>query len=228
MPTQFPTPCQRKELERFWADQDILSYLARPHEIVEDFDIPDLAGYSTNGRRLFVDRHLAQARPDIAGLPYDQWIQALVGVDLKRNRCGHEPAEKAAIDVWGYSYPGAHEDVAEPNEHEMAKAIGLDWARYVPELKPWIKRVEAERIERPPHDLDCHPYYDDPDADDIRILRRLAELGVVDAQHPLHDGSRMTRRHAIEAPVAGSRLASDGEHYLPDLLREGKYLRVRA
>lgn len=253
---QFPTPHQRKELARFWSDPDILAHLAQPHEVVEDFDIPDLAGYSTNGRRLFVDRHLAQARPDIAGMPYEQWIQVLVGVDLKVNRCGHEPAEKAAIDVWGYAYTAAHEDIAEPNEHEFAKGIGLDWPAYVRELKPWIKRAEHELIERPPPDLDCRPYYDDPDADDIRILRRLAGLGVIDAQHPMvaasgakrgkdgnwyvpdherpgkhrqfrHDGTG-DAHHGIEPPVPGARLAHDGEHYVPDPEREGKFLRVRA
>jgi hypothetical protein len=32
--------------------------------------------------------------------------------------------------------------------------------------------------------LACFPYYSSPDVNDLRILKRLADLGVVDAQHP--------------------------------------------
>jgi hypothetical protein len=252
MPT-FPSPRQLAELDRFWADPQIRDYLSEPSEVVEDFEVPDLGGYSKDGARYYIDAHLAAAKPEFDGIPYATWRNALVGVDLKVNRCGHEPAEKAAIEVWGYGYPGAHEDVATPNEHRAATSIGLDWARYGAFLKPWIKRAASEKITRPPPDLDCRPYYDEPDHDDIRILRRLAELGVVDAAHPLvarvggrlaadhkwyapdptrpgkhlqftHDGSGETKRHLIKPPVPGAMLAPDGKHYVK---QGGQHFEVR-
>jgi hypothetical protein len=219
-PHRFPSPRQRHELDRFWADPKIRDYLSRPLEVVTDRDVPDLAGYATFDPkmfRLYVDRHLAAAKPDIAGRPYDEWIKTLVGLDLANEQIGHEPAEAAAIDVWGYSYPGAHEDVATPAEHSFAKYLGIDWRADEKELAPWIKRTEIEKIERPPLDLNCAPYYDDPDRDDLHILKRLRELHVVDAFH--QDGP-------FHPEKIGAKQAPDGRHYIKDHASPGDHLRV--
>lgn len=217
-PRRFPSHHQAQELERFWSDPAILAWLSKPHEVVSSYDVPDLCGYSTDGKRLYVDRHLAQAKPRVAAVPYSTWIPVLIGIDVPHHRAGHEPAEKAAIDVWGYSYPAAHEDIANPNEHEYAKALGIDWAAENNALKPWIKRTELERIEKPPLDLDCRPYFEDPDANDIKILRHLQKLGVKDAQHV---------PHKFHPSHLGAKQAKDGEWYLPDHGRPGKYLMVK-
>jgi hypothetical protein len=113
--------------------------------------------------------------------------------------------------------------------------------------------AQLEKITSAPRDLDCGPYYDDPDHKDIRILRRLAELGVVDALHPMaaavgakrapdgklyapdparpgkhlrfdHDGSNETKRHLIKPPVPGAQLAPDGKHYVK---QGGQHFEVR-
>lgn len=186
-PSRFPSSRQRHELERFFSDPKIAAYLnAQPWTVDTDHDVPDLAGYSVSPGKLYVDRGLAKAKPFIGRIPFDEWIKALVGVDYQKRKMGHEPAEKAALDIWGYSYETAHEDVATPCEHEIVIALPLDWALYSKGISPWVKRAELETIVNPPLDLDCRPYYQDPDANDLKVLRRLRELGVHAAfgEHP--------------------------------------------
>jgi hypothetical protein len=211
-PHRFPSHRQLGELDRFWSDPQIIAWLSRPHEVISDFDCPDLAGYSTDGSRLYVDRHLAKAAPSIGSKPYKTWLPVLVGIDHQNKRAGHEPAEKAAIDVWGYSYPAAHEDIATPNEHEYAKSLGIDWVAESKTLQRWVKRAEVERIEKPPLDLDCRPYYEDPDANDLKVLKRLAELGVVDAMHPAKKLSHSAARYGKGGPEEH---CGNCEHYIP-------------
>lgn len=210
-PHRFPSHRQIAELQRFWSDPQIIAWLSRPHEVISDFDVADLAGYSTDGSRLYVDRHLAKAAPKIDGKSYQIWLPILVGIDGRNKHAGHEPSEKAAIDMWGYSYPAAHEDVANPNEHEFAKSLGIDWATENKQLAPWIKRTEVERIEKPPLDLDCRPYYEDPDANDLKVLKRLAELGVVDARHQGKKLSHATAKYGRGDPKGEH--CGNCEHY---------------
>lgn len=135
------------------------------------FDVPDLAGYSTNGRTVFIDRSF-KPKEGLEGIEIDALTQ-------------HEHVEKTLIDVLGYSYSAAHE-MATTAEHRILLRSGVHPDVYEKALKPFIKRAEHEKITKPPLDLDCHPYYDDPDSQDLKILAHLAKLGVADAQHPQH------------------------------------------
>jgi hypothetical protein len=209
-PHHHPSPRSLAELARFLSEPTVAAYLAKPKHIDEEHDCPDLAGYSVDGRTLFVDRHLAKAKPAIAGAPFERWIEGLIG------QHGHEPVEKAAIDQ-GYDYLAAHEDFATPAEHLVLQAKGIDPKVYEKQLRPWIKREEVQRIERPPLTLDCHPYYDHPDANDLRVLKRLREFGVVDAMH--QDGE-------FHPTKIGGKQAPDGHWYVEDKREKGKYLRI--
>lgn len=137
------------------------------------YDVPDLAGYSVDAGTIYFDRHTGPLA-DAPGMRREQVGDCLAV---------HEHTEKTLIDVLGYSYAAAHE-MATAAEHEAVRALHVDPAAYEKALAPFIKRAELQRIEKPPLDLDCHPYYEDPDAQDLKILQRLAELGVKDAQHP--------------------------------------------
>lgn len=211
-PRRFPTARQRAELDRFFSDPRIAAFLARSWTVDDRHDVPDLAGYSVVPGTLFVDRHLARLHPPINGKPYSVWLPALVATDYGKRVVGHEPAEKAVLDVWGYGYEGAHEDVATPCEHLVTRSIGLDWNRYSRALRPFIRRAELEDITDPPLDLDCRPYWQDPDANDLRVLRRLAELGVKDAQG--HGGrNKLSHAAASYGPGHGDTVCGKCEHY---------------
>lgn len=142
--------------------------MAQKPVINEECDVPDLAGYSVDGRTVYIDRHFAESQLAQSDKPY------LVV---------HEHVEKTLIDVLSYSYAQAHE-MATAAEHQAVGHSDYNAKSYEKALAPYIKRAELEKITNPPMDLDCHPYYEDPDAQDLKILARLAELGVKDAQHP--------------------------------------------
>lgn len=186
-PRRFPTATDRDTLERFFTDQAIADYIAQQPWIVNgEYDVPDLAGYSVKPGTLYIDRLLAKDKPKIDGKSYDEWLPTLFGADYANRMIGHEVAEKAALDVWGMDYDHAHHDVALPCEHECYTRLGMDWKRGQKQLAPWIRRTELEDITKPPPDLDCRPYYQDPGQNELRILKRLAKLGVTDAQHKVH------------------------------------------
>jgi hypothetical protein len=72
-------------------------------------------------------------------------------------------------------------------------------------LKPFIKRVEVERIVDPPKDLDTTPYRDDPDANDERVLAVLRTLGVADAAQSkeVPDAPGLPRAESVHAGAQG-------------------------
>lgn len=165
---RFPAEHHSAELARLMAIPAVAQRTTGPIQLVLDFDVPDLGGYSVDGKKVFIDKDAARKldAKDIEGI------------------IRHERTEKALIDVLGYSYAAAHE-MATTAEHEWVNTwVGNSPAAYEARLKPFIKRSEHEKITNPPFDLDCHPYYEHPDAQDLKILARLAELGVKDAQQP--------------------------------------------
>lgn len=216
MPTgrasRFPSARQRREMERFWADDKMREYLdAQPWETDTSYDVPDLGGYSIKPGTIYIDRDAAK---DDKLIP---WLDALTLYDPGEELIGHEVAEKAIMDVWGYDYEAAHE-IATALEHDVVtRDLGGDWDKYQKLLAPIIKRAETDAIEHPPRDLDCRPYYQDPDAQDIKILKKLRDRHVPDAFH--QDGE-------FHPSKIGAREAPDGKFYINDFGNPGKFLRV--
>lgn len=165
---RFPAEHHRAELARLMVIPAVAQRLHGPIQLSLDFDVPDLGGYSVDGKKIFIDKDAARQ----------------LDAKDKEGIIRHERTEKALIDALGYTYAAAHE-MATTAEHEWVNTwAGNTPAAYESRLKPFIKRAEHEKIQNPPLDLDCHPYYEDPDAQDLKILARLAELGVKDAQQP--------------------------------------------
>ncbi len=162
-------------LHHFLSDPKVADAIRQARRVDFDHDVPDTSGYSKDGKTLYVDRHLADAHPTIDGMPFEKWIAALVGPH------GHEPIEKIGMDIWKYRYPAAHEMLAIPSEHSVIELLGGRPDVYEKQLLKYVKSDEVEKIEQPPVDLDCAPYYTDPDHNDLKVLRRLRELGVTDA-----------------------------------------------
>ncbi len=140
-------------------------------EVIDIYDVPYLGGYSKNGVLIYIDRHLARARPEIAGAPYGEWITALVA---------HEVVEKRGVDD-GRTYLDAHCNWATPSEHAVLRRLKIDPKMYEQELRPWIKAAELERITNPPINLDCAPYRGIDD-ESQELLAHLRKCGVVDAK----------------------------------------------
>lgn len=150
-----------------------------------DHDIPDLAGYNVPGTVRYLDRDAYRAfiepeyaihilgKPIDTGLTPQQTIQCIVE---------HEGDEKVLLDAENPIdlYPDAHE-MATCAEHEKVRAFGGSPIKYERGLREIIKFCERKSLVKAPHDLCCAPYLDDPDANDKRVLKRMQQLGVIDA-----------------------------------------------
>lgn len=112
-----------------------------------DYDIPYIAGYSSNASTIYVDRHFQTKMGKIDILP-------LILV--------HEKTEKALIDYYDLKYQSAHH-LATYVEHSMAKKMGVDWIEYSRHCTRYAKKLEHEHIKKVPADLDLTPYKDEKD-----------------------------------------------------------------
>ena len=168
-PGRLPRAARERMVERLAA--------ARHHNGPEDINLietkqcPFLAGYSKNGENIYIDESLAKAAPSIDGVPYSRWKWALVR---------HECSEKRHIDA-GMKYAPAHERYATPDEHLELRRMRIDPGSYEKVLRPFIEACEHKALTNVPLDLDCTPVKGNDEAS-RRILARLKELGVKDAQ----------------------------------------------
>lgn len=120
--------------------------LGRPVKINRGYDVPYLAGYSKDGRTIYIDRHL----------PISLKIGAR-DINVTPYLLAHERTEKALIDAAGYDYAAAHE-IATGAEHRSLVANRIDPAAYEKALAPYIKGTEKEKIAKAPPELDLTPY----------------------------------------------------------------------
>lgn len=128
-------------VHRMITDPRFLARLQRPVGVDRTKDIPYLAGYSTDGRTIYIDRHLK-----------GEWfIKYLLR---------HEMSEKALIDIFHLDYQQAHH-IAEHLEHDLVVSDGISWLAYSKFLDPYIHEDEMEHIKDPPKNLDLTPYEDE-------------------------------------------------------------------
>jgi hypothetical protein len=95
--------------------EDVVVALHRRVEVSHEFDIPYIAGYSLDGRTVYIDRHLPRT------------IQSEGRrVRLEPFLITHEVVEKALLDRLGLHYLHAHQ-VALRAERDAVRAAGLIW-----------------------------------------------------------------------------------------------------
>jgi hypothetical protein len=156
-------------------------------------DIPYLAGYSLDGKRIYIDRHLP---PTFRHRGRD------VAVD--RYLLLHEEVEKALIDHLDLHYQHAHQ-IATRAEEAAVRADGVSWRAYDRFMQQFVKTMGDERLTRLPDDLDLKPYRDEHDFD---LMRRMA-AAASDPDHPAHDDKPLRRRvqKALATPAAQAEAA---------------------
>lgn len=146
-----------QELEHILTDPRVSSALAKRPNINRSFDLPFLAGYSRDGKTVYIDRHLP--------------VNIAIGgksVNVTPFLVTHEHTEKTVMDVLGLKYAPAHA-IATEVEHEQVRRI-CSPTQYEAALKPYIKKDEIEKIRLIPPDLDLEPYLD---TKDMQILIRI-------------------------------------------------------
>ncbi len=119
-------------------------------------DIPYLAGYSRNGRTIYIDRHMPR------------WF-TFRGRRIKTDRflILHEAVEKALIDQLGLRYLHAHQ-IATRAEQAAVRASGVTWQAYDRFMRKFVKRIGT----RPDHGPAPISAYQDEH--DHALLRRMA------------------------------------------------------
>jgi hypothetical protein len=130
----------------------------RVRKISHAYDVPYIAGYSTDGKTIFIDRHLPRSF---------RWL--LKTVRVKSFLLTHEIVEKALLDELGLHYLHAHQ-IALRAERDAVKAAGVSWAAYQSFMKQHEKSIEEEKLIRVPRHLDLTPYRDERD---FGLLQRL-------------------------------------------------------
>lgn len=139
------------DLDKVLRDPKIQKALGQRLKFDFSWDIPYLAGYSKDGKTIFIDRHL----PKILKIGKKHlWVVP----PLAR----HEHLEKTLEDLYGYEYPAAHQ-LATLYEERLVKNMLGTIKGYESALKPYIKADEVEKLIRAPKNLDLKPYRYQPD-----------------------------------------------------------------
>ncbi|THD45371.1 MAG: hypothetical protein E7774_08205 [Bradyrhizobium sp.] len=165
----------------------------RVGEIDRKHDIPYLAGYSLDGKRIYIDRHLPKS-----------FVYRGRTIQTDRYLLLHEEVEKTLIDQLGLHYQHAHQ-IATRAEEAAVRADGVSWRAYDRFMQTYVKEMGDERLTRLPPDLDLKPYRDEHDYD---LMRRM-DSAAADPKHPAHEETALRRRldkalatHAAEHEAA--------------------------
>jgi hypothetical protein len=137
-------------------DLRLVTLVHRVKKVDHEHDLPYLAGYSTDGETIYIDRHLPKKLTgELDGRKYTFDPAPFLQI--------HESWEKALIDHYGWKYAPAHQ-VAQKIEHRSVLAHGIPAQVYDgkgSELRRYIKADEHEKLKKVPKDLDLTPYEGD-------------------------------------------------------------------
>jgi hypothetical protein len=139
-------------------DRALDAIVRRVKKLDRDHDIPYLAGYSVDGKTIYIDRHMPR-------------LMKYRGreVDTDRFLILHEEVEKTLIDQLGLHYLHAHQ-IATRAEEAAIRAAGLKWRDYDRFMQKYVKRIGDERLTKVPADLDLKPYRDEHDWDLLKHM----------------------------------------------------------
>src|SRR5580658_6045756 len=156
-------------------------------------DIPYLAGYSIDGKRIYIDRHLPRS-----------FLYKGRKIEVDRYLLLHEEVEKTLIDQLDLHYQHAHQ-IATRAEEAAVRADGVSWRAYDRFMQQYVKQMGDERLDKVPDDLDLKPYRDEHD---YELMRRMRDAAA-DPAHEAHADTALRRRldkalaaHPAKAAVA--------------------------
>jgi len=179
-------------------DRALDAILRRVGKLDRDHDIPYLAGYSRDGRTIYIDRHMPTSF---------QYRDRQIETD--RFLILHEEVEKTLIDQLGLHYLHAHQ-IATRAEQAAVRAAGVQWRAYDRFMQKYVKHIGDERLTKVPADLDEKPYRDEHDYDLLRRMNSALDAGEVggsiDSGRLRRATARMdqaikNRGHAVDPPA---------------------------
>ena len=141
-------------------DRALDAILRRVKKLDREHDIPYLAGYSQDGKTIYIDRHL----------PKSFTFRGRT-VEVDRFLILHEEVEKTLIDQLGLHYLHAHQ-IATRAEEAAVNAQRVTWKAYDRFMQKYVKSSGDERLQKVPADLDLKPYRDYHDYD---LMQRMEQ-----------------------------------------------------
>lgn len=138
------------KLDRLLKHPRVKKFMARETKLDRKHRIPFLAGYSVDGKTIYIDSSTPKSF-DYRGRK----------VDTDKFLILHEELEKALLDGLGWEYLGAHR-IAIVAERRCVRSAGIKWAAYDRFMQGEIARIRALPVENVPLDLDLEPYKTEP------------------------------------------------------------------
>ena len=142
-----------------------LDAILRRVKVDRTYDVPYLAGYSGDGKTIYIDRHLPE---------HFVWKGRSAAVD--RYLILHEAVEKTLIRELDLHYQHAHQ-IATRAEEAAVRADRISWRAYDRFMRRYVKQAGSERLRRIPPDLDLKPYRDEHDRDLLVRILKAEETG---------------------------------------------------
>lgn len=139
-------------------DRALDAVVRRVKNLDRKHDIPYLAGYSRDGKIIYIDRHMP---------PTFRYRGRDINTD--RYLILHEEVEKTLIDQLGLHYLHAHQ-IATRAEQAAVRAAGIRWRDYDRFMQKYVKTIGDERLTKVPADLDLKPYRDEHDYDLVQRM----------------------------------------------------------
>jgi hypothetical protein len=146
-------------------DRALDAIVRRVKKLDRNHDVPYLAGYSNDGKTIYIDRHMPRSMK-FRGRE----------VDTDRFLILHEEVEKTLIDQLNLHYLHAHQ-IAARAEEAAVRAAKIGWREYDRFMQKYVKRIGDERLTKVPPDLDLKPYRDEHDLDLLKRMHEAVERG---------------------------------------------------
>ena len=115
-------------------DRALDAIVRRVKKFDRKHDIPYLAGYSQDGKTIYIDRHMPKS------FKYEGRE-----IDTDRYLILHEEVEKTLIDQLGLHYLHAHQ-IATRAEQAAVRAAGIRWQDYDRFMQKYVKKIGDERL----------------------------------------------------------------------------------
>jgi hypothetical protein len=169
-------------------DRALDAVVRRAKKVDRKHDIPYVAGYSQDGKIIYIDRHMPRT------MKYDG---REIGTD--RYLILHEEVEKTLIDQLNLHYLHAHQ-IASRAEQAAVRAAGIRWRDYDRFMQENVKHIGDERLTKVPADLDLKPYRDEHDYELVQRMLASIKRGAAPAEV---DGEEVKRAIAKHMPNLG-------------------------
>ncbi len=156
--------------KKFWPTKDwevstvmlnlTVKAILKKIKLNRNYDIPYLAGYSNDGKTIFIDRHMPKS-----------FLHKGRRIMTDRFLILHESVEKALIDKFAMQYELAHQ-IALRSEQAAVRAEKISWDAYNRFTNQYVKTIGDEKLKNVPKNLDTKPYRDENDRALLRQMKK--------------------------------------------------------